>query len=215
MVILSRISNLSYPANSCDLPRILNSDCVKAGISATKVGFLPLALSASFFLQMCVCLFCVLFVKLAILSKWVLRYSSTSSPGVLEEITLQSSKKKKRRTNLVSQNFILLFCSSLLLASCEATVVVPLVLSQWCPWTNAQGWRVPGQESIINSSELLLACEQQVSNSLGSICCTECFPQKVARDALTLSGGGVESLSDHKTVSQICVSHILRIFSLS
>lgn len=51
------------------------------------------------------------------------------------------------------------------------------------------GWRVPGWVSIINSSELPLECNQQVSNSLESICCAECFPQKVAWGTLTLSRG--------------------------
>ncbi len=64
-----------------------------------------------------------------------------------------------------------------------------VIFSQQWPRTNTVGWRVPGWVSIINSSELPFECKQQVSNSLGSICCAECFPQKVAWDTLTLSGG--------------------------
>lgn len=68
------------------------------------------------------------------------------------------------------------------------------------PEQNSLGWRVLGWVSIINSSGLPLECKQQVSNSLGSICCAECFPQKVAWDSLTLSrgleGDFTESLSD-------------------
>lgn len=77
-------------------------------------------------------------------------------------------------------------------AAGEVIPAVQVIFSQQWPRTNTLGWRVPGQESIINFSELLLECKQQVSNSLGSICCAECFPQKVAGDTLTLSQGYAE-----------------------
>lgn len=70
----------------------------------------------------------------------------------------------------------------------EVSPAVQVIFSKQWPRTNALGLRVGLRwVSIINSSELPLECKHQVSNSLGSICCAECLPQKVAGDTLTLS----------------------------